>query len=121
MIRGGTALESTELAHTIVDVAVDKKAEDVVLLDIRGLTPIADYFVICSGSTERQIAALIETLELTLKALERAPLHVEGEPRSGWVLMDYGDVIVHVFGPRERAYYQLERLWEDARLVVRIQ
>jgi ribosome-associated protein len=104
-----------------VDVLVDKKAEDVVLLDIQGLSPIADYFVICSGASERQIAAIAEAVETTLKPLGRLPLHVEGNHTSGWVLMDYSDVIIHVFGPQERAYYQLERLWEDARLVVHIQ
>ncbi len=115
------ALETTELVHAIVDAVVDKKAEDVVLLDIRGLSPIADYFLICSGATDRQIAAIVEAIETALKAEGRSPLHVEGTPDSGWVLLDCSDVIIHVFGPRERAYYQLERLWEDARLVVRIQ
>jgi len=100
---------------------VDKKAEDVVLLDIQGLSSIADYFVICSGASERQIAAIVEAVETTLKSSGRLPLHVEGDHTSGWVLMDYGDVILHVFGPRERAYYQLERLWKDARLIVHIQ
>lgn len=119
--QGGLALESTELAHAIVDVAVDKKAEDVVLLDIRGLSPIADYFVICSGTTDRQIAAIVEAIEAALKSEGHSLLHMEGTPDSGWVLMDCSDVIIHVFGPRERAYYQLERLWADARLVVRIQ
>ena len=114
-------LESSNLAQTVVDLVVDKKAEDVVLLDIQGLSPIADYFVICSGATERQIAAIVEAVEATLKSLGRLPLHVEGAHSSGWVLMDYSDVIIHVFGPQERAYYQLERLWQDARLVVHIQ
>jgi len=109
------------LAQTIVDLVVDKKAEDVVLLDIQGLSPIADYFVICTGTTDRQLAAIVEAVEAALKPLGRSPLHVEGTPASGWVLMDYSDVITHIFGPQERAYYQLERLWEDARLVVRIQ
>lgn len=104
-----------------MDAAVDKKAEDVVLLDIRGLSPIADYFVICSGTTDRQVAAIAEAVETASRSLGRPPLHVEGKPDSGWVLLDCSDVIVHVFGPRERAYYQLERLWADARLVVRIQ
>ena len=109
------------MAQAIVDAAVDKKAEDVVLLDIRGLSPIADYFVICSGTTDRQVAAIAEAVETTSRSQGRPPRHVEGKPDSGWVLLDCSDVIVHVFGPRERAYYQLERLWADARLVVHIQ
>lgn len=108
------------MAQAVVDAVVDKKAENVVLLDIRGLTPIADYFVICSGSTERQIAAIAEAVEAALKPLGRSPFHVEGTHTSGWVLMDCSDVIVHIFGVQEREYYQLERLWKDARLVVHI-
>jgi ribosome-associated protein len=90
-------------------------------LDIRHISFLADYFVICSGETERQVKAIVD--EITEKAKEDGvkPLHIEGDPPSGWVLMDYGDVIVHVFAPAVRDYYQLEKLWSDALLVVRIQ
>jgi ribosome-associated protein len=90
-------------------------------LDIRPISLLADYFVICSGETERQVKAIVD--EITEKGKEDGvrPLHIEGAPPSGWVLVDYGDVIVHVFAPAVRDYYQLEKLWSDASMVVRIQ
>ena len=114
-------LTPLQLARRIVDLTADKKAEDIVLLDIREQTSIADYFVICSGTSDRQIRALENDLRETLKREGQNPLHVEGSPESGWVLMDYGDVIVHIFSPREREYYRLERHWAEAQPVLRIQ
>lgn len=115
-------LEPIELARRIVDVIVDKKGEDVILLDLRGLTPLTDYFVICSGTSERQLDALLAAVrETTKKSLGVLPLHIEGEPSSGWILMDYGSVVVHLFAPELRVYYDLEGLWRDGRIVVRIQ
>jgi ribosome-associated protein len=120
-LQGGVSLEATELAKKIVDIAADKKAEDVVLLDIRRLTTIADYFVICSGTSERQIAALTQAVVEELDKEKVALLHSEGISESGWVLLDYGSVIVHIFAPEVRDYYRLERLWSQALTVVRIQ
>jgi ribosome-associated protein len=120
-LQGGVSLEATELAKKIVDIAADKKAEDVVLLDIRRLTTIADYFVICSGTSERQIAALTQAVMEEMDKEDVAPLHSEGISESGWVLLDYGSVIVHIFAPEVRDYYRLERLWSQALTVVRIQ
>ncbi len=90
-------------------------------MDIRSISLLADYFVICSGESERQIKAIAD--EVTDKAKEGGirPLHIEGDSPSGWVLLDYGDVIVHIFAPAVRGYYQLEKLWSDASIVVRIQ
>ncbi len=91
------------------------------LLDIRSVTVIADYFVICSGTTERQIKAITDDIQEKLKKEDKlSPMHVEGTPDSGWVLLDYGPVIVHVFAPREREYYKLERIWSDAVVVLRM-
>lgn len=104
-----------------MDVLVEKKAEDVILLDIRGLSSIADHFVICTGTSDRQLDALSDAVQATFGSLGRSPLHIEGTATSGWILMDYNEVIIHAFAPAERAYYQLERLWQDARLVVHIQ
>lgn len=119
--KGGNKLRSVELARKIVNTIADKKGADIILLDIRHLSILADYFVICSGETERQVKAIVD--EITEKAKEDGvrPLHIEGDPPSGWVLMDYGDVIVHIFAPAVRDYYQLEKLWSDALVVVRIQ
>lgn len=109
------------MAHKVVDIVSDKKASDIVLLDLRGLTLIADYFVICSGASERQIKAITDDVEERLKSEDHIrPLHVEGTNDSGWVLMDYGGVIVHVFSPQERDYYRIERIWSDAPVVLRM-
>jgi len=113
-------LESENLARTIVDLVVAKLGEDVLLLDIRPVSMIADYFVICSGASERQIQAIYEDILAKLKEVGVDPLHSEGTATSGWVLVDYGSVIVHVFLPPTRRYYNLEQLWKDARTVVRI-
>ncbi len=104
-----------------MDIASDKQATDIVILDIRSLTSFADYFVICSAGSDRQIGAITDALQETLTKDDVKPLHSEGIGESGWVLMDYGDVIVHIFTPAERAYYSLEKLWSAAPAVLRIQ
>ncbi|HEX3244163.1 MAG TPA: ribosome silencing factor [Chloroflexota bacterium] len=115
-------LDPDALARRIVDIASDKQAVDIVLLDLRPLTVIADYFVICSGGSERQLQAIQRDITETLRNEDRIrPAHVEGTPDSGWVLMDYSDVVVHIFSPAQRQYYDLEELWSAAHPVVRIQ
>lgn len=104
-----------------MDIASDKQASDIVVLDVRELTSIADYFVICSAGSDRQIGAITDALLETLDKEGVSPLHSEGIGDSGWVLMDYNDVIVHVFTPDERAYYSLEKLWNAAPVVLRMQ
>ncbi len=116
-----TPLDASALAHKIVDVASEKKAADIVLLDLSGLTTITDYFVICSGQSERQVQAVAEAIVEASEEAGRAPIGVEGSSASRWVLVDLGDVIAHVFTPDERAYYRLERLWGDAPVVVHVQ
>jgi ribosome-associated protein len=92
-----------------------------VLLDTRTVCSFADYFVICSGETERQIRAIYEEVEHALKKAGVPAVHYEGTADSGWLLLDYGDVIVHIFAAEEREYYQLDKLWSQANLVLRIQ
>lgn len=122
MIRRECSLEAIDLAKRVVEVAEDRQAADIVLLDIRPITPVADYFVICSGNSERQLNALRREIAETLKReVQLTPLHSEGTPTSGWVLLDYGDVVVHLFSPAEREYYQLDELWGAALPLVRIQ
>ena len=104
-----------------MEAIADKKGADIVLLDIRPVSLLADYFVIASGGTERQIQAIIDAVLDRLDEAKVAPLRVEGIPASGWVILDYGSVVVHLFAPDVRDYYQLERLWSRATLVVRIQ
>ena len=103
-----------------MDIAGDKLAADIVLLDTKEVCDFADYFVICTGESNRQISTIADTISTELRKLNITPLHVEGDPESGWILMDYTDVVVHIFGPFERDYYQLEKLWEKACTKVRI-
>jgi ribosome-associated protein len=92
-----------------------------VLLDAQGVCSFADYLVICSGETDRQIRAIRDEVKHTLKKEGLPPHHYEGTIDSGWLLIDFGDVIVHIFATAEREYYQLDRLWSKANLVVRVQ
>ncbi len=120
--RGGCKLEPITLARRIVDVVEEKLGEDIVLLDIREQSPFADFFVICSGTTERQLKALVEGVRETVKKeLKVIPHHIEGEPLAGWVLLDYLDVIVHIFSPELRDYYDLEGLWQEGKVLLRVQ
>jgi ribosome-associated protein len=86
-----------------------------------GVSLLADYFVLCNAESKPQFRAILEEVEKQAKAAGGRRLHVEGEAESGWVLLDYGAVVVHIFDPELRAYYNLEQLWKEARLVVRIQ
>ena len=104
-----------------MEIASDKQATDIVLLDTRGVCGFADYFVICTGESERQIKTIYDEVEHVLKKEGVSPLHREGTLDSGWLLLDFGDVIVHIFAPLEREYYQLDELWHEATTVVSIQ
>jgi ribosome-associated protein len=94
------------------------KAEEIVVLDLRGKSTFTDFFVICHGSSDRQLKAMADSvIEETRLAVQRKPTKVEGTPRSGWVLVDYGDFVMHLFSAEAREYYNLERLWGDAHQV----
>src|SRR5262249_23274791 len=95
-------------------VAEDHKARDIVILDMRGLTPLYDFFVIVTGNGRRQIHTLAEEMDASLRALGERRLSIEGYEASKWVVQDYGDLVVHVFDPDTRTYYGLEDLWADA-------
>jgi len=114
-------LEALAVARKAAEAASDKQAIDVVLLDTRGVCSFADYFVICSGDSERQIKAIYEEIGHILKRAGILPHHHEGTIDSGWLLIDFGDVIVHIFTSFEREHYQLDMLWSRASTVVRIQ
>ncbi len=105
----------------MVEAAGDKQAADIVLLDAREVCSFADYFVICSGETNRQLKAIYDEVEHALKKEGILPHHHEGTIDSGWLLLDFGDVIVHIFAAFERDYYQLDKLWSQASTVIRIQ
>jgi ribosome-associated protein len=110
-----------DLARRIVELAEDKKAADIALLDLTGLTTVADHFVICSGGSERQLDAIADGIVEGLRAEGLRPIGREGVAASHWVLLDYGSVIVHVFTPPERDFYQLEKHWAQAKTVLRVQ
>ena len=112
--------DSADLAHRIVEIASDKKGNDILMLRTAELTSMADFFVICSGRSDRQVAALSGAIVDELREEGIRPMGVEGRETSRWVLLDFGSVIVHVFAPEEREYYGLERLWGKATQVVRI-
>jgi ribosome-associated protein len=117
----GGHLQGATIARKIVDLLADRQAEDILLLDIRRVTVFADYFVIASAPTVRQMRALSDAIDSELAKDGITPYGREGESASGWVLLDLGDVIVHIFGPDERHFYDLEGLYRQATPVVRIQ
>jgi ribosome-associated protein len=106
--------DSREAAVAAARSASAKQAESVAILDVHGLIVITDFFVIASGETERQVRTIVEEVEKALRDLGRKPVRREGETEGRWVLLDYVDVVVHVFAEEEREYYDLERLWRDA-------
>jgi ribosome-associated protein len=101
-------------ALAMAGAAEDKKALDIVVLDVREVTTLADYFVICSGVTSRQVKAIADEIDFRLSAERVFPHHIEGFPDCHWVLMDYGDIVVHIFDEETREYYDLDGLWGDA-------
>jgi ribosome-associated protein len=115
------SINADALARAIAHTASDAKATDVVVLGIRDLTTIADYFVICTADNERQMRAIQRDIDEEIGRQGLDPLRVEGTHESGWVLMDYGDVIVHIFGKHERAFYSLDKVWSAAQTVLVIQ
>jgi ribosome-associated protein len=112
---------SIDLARRIVELAEDRKAADIVLLDLSALTTVADQFVICSGGSERQLDAIADGIVRGLRDEGVRPYGREGTAASHWILLDFGTVIVHVFTPPDRDFYQLERHWSEAKTVLRVQ
>jgi ribosome-associated protein len=103
-----------EKARLSARAALDKRAQALQVLDLAALSGIADYFVLCTGSSTTHVETIAEAVEMTLKAAGHRPIHREGVAASGWMLLDYGDVVVHVFLPETRTFYALDRLWGDA-------
>jgi ribosome-associated protein len=118
---GGGKLEPSELARRIVEIAEDRKAEDIVMLDIRKLSIISDYFVICNGTGDRHVKAIAREIDEKLGHVGVNPRNVEGANEGEWVLMDYADVVVHIFQPSVREHYRLEQLWSGAQPVLVVQ
>ena len=117
----GAEREPLDLARRIVELAEDKKAADMVVLELAPLTTLADYFVIASGGSERQLDAIADGIIEGLRDEKVRPIGREGTAASHWVLLDYGSVIVHIFTPPERDYYGLEKHWSEAKTILRVQ
>ena len=110
-------LSPEQLWLAVIEAAESKQAKDIKVLDLREVTAFADFFVIASGANARQIQAIADEIEIQLKQLGEYPLSVEGYQNAEWVLLDYGYYLVHIFTDKARQYYDLERLWRDARVV----
>jgi ribosome-associated protein len=117
-----SAQDSLALARAVITAAAEKKAENILLLDLRNLSSVADYFVLCSGASERQLRAIAEGIEEHVyKERHLDAHHIEGLSGGGWILLDYHDVVVHIFLPSQRSYYNLEGLWAKAPVLLRMQ
>lgn len=116
----GSIEESKKMALTAFDAMEDKKAEDVCAIEIGEITTIADYFVIGNGNSSSQVEAIIDNVKEKLyREFNIEPKRVEGAKNGGWILMDYGDVVIHVFSKEDRLFYDLERIWRDGKKLTR--
>ena len=113
-IRGNNSIKTLEKAKLISRAALDKKAGDIVIMDMRAVSNITDYFIICSAPSTRRVQAISEGIEEKLFKKNIKHWHIEGKREALWVLIDYGDVIIHIFYDKIRDFYNLERLWHDA-------
>jgi ribosome-associated protein len=109
-----SALEIDELARVAAEAAAEKKAADVVVLRVAELLVVTDYFVIATGANDRQVKVIADEVEEQLRLVGVKPVGREGETEATWILLDFGDLVVHVFQPAEREFYRLEKLWSDA-------
>jgi ribosome-associated protein len=110
-----------EVSRTLVDALEEKKGEDIVLLDLKGVVPFTDYFVICSGTSDRMLRALMEAALDKVRDEYKLKTRVEGEVIDGWLLADFGDVILHIFSKAQRDYYSLEDLWKEGKVLLHVQ
>lgn len=107
-------MKTTPAVEKAAQAALDKKASEVVILDLRKSAAFTDYFLLASGANQKQILAIADAVQETLRSEGLRPLHVEGYPRQEWILLDYSGFVVHIFTPRMRLFYDLERLWGGA-------
>lgn len=114
-------MKPLELAHTIVDALEEKKGENILLLDLQKVAMFTDYFVICTGTSDRMLDALAEGVEEKAREKLQIKGRREGQPASGWVVVDFGPVIVHLFAQEVRDYYKLEELWQEGKVLLRLQ
>lgn len=109
------------MARSVVDTLEDHKGEEILLMDIQNIASFADYFVICNGTSDRMLESLADSVQEMAKKQFRIITQVEGESVDGWLVVDLGDVVVHLFSPDQREYYDLEKLWDSAKVLLRLQ
>lgn len=114
-------LDSLEKAHAVVSVLEDRKAEKILLLDIHAVASFTDYFIICNGTSDRMLYALASAVRDAAKEEWKEYLEIEGDPREGWLVVDLGDVVVHLFSQEMRDYYKLEQLWDKGKRLLSLQ
>ena len=112
-----TIEQSREMAKLACEALADKKGEDIRVIDIAGISVLADYFIIANGTNESQVRALVDNVEEMLTKAGYEPKQIEGTRNSSWILMDYGDLIIHVFDEENRLFYDLERIWRDGKVL----
>lgn len=110
-------IDSKEMTKIVYDALEDKKAEDIVVLKVSDITILADYFIIANGSNSSQVQALVDNVEEKLTKAGVEPKRIEGVGNTNWILMDYGDIIVHIFSKEDRLFYDLERIWRDGKKI----
>src|SRR5262245_44749979 len=110
---GSAGIEAEDAVMAAVRAAGEKKASEIVVLDLRKVASFTDYFVLCNGASTRQVQTIADFIEKQLRQAGRRPLHAEGYSRAEWILLDYGDFVVHTFSVAARRFYDLERLWRD--------
>ena len=110
-------LQPKTLVRRIAKLAQEKKGEEILILDLRGLSAACDYFVVCSCGSEQHVVALADHIDVKMREQGQAPWHVEGRSHRRWVLLDFVDVVVHVFHHETRQYYMIEKLWGDAKVI----
>lgn len=115
--RGELMNSSKEMAKLVYDALEDKKGEDIQVIEIKEISIIADYFIIANGSNSSQVDALVDNVKEVLAKKGYEPLRIEGVRSASWILMDYGDVVVHVFSREDRLFYNLERIWRDGKTI----
>ena len=114
-------MQPLELARSVVSSLEDKKGENILLMDIQNIASFADYFVICNGTSDRMLQALADSVMAEIKKQFGVNARIEGQPVDGWLVVDLGDVVVHLFSPDQRDYYDLENLWDEGKILLRLQ
>jgi len=110
-----------EIAQTIINSLEEKKAENILLMDINSLSSFTDYFIVCTGTSDRMLDALADAVVKSVNEKHSIKGRIEGTSQSGWVLIDFGSILVHIFSPDQRDYYQLEKLWHEGKIILHVQ